>query len=345
MLCTVLNKGKLPKAKENTGKIPKTVYNVLVTAIGKTAQVTAGVDERQMPERRRVASRKAKTEPHSDRANILVTATNFAKGKGNERMKKENFKKKIMALGCALLLVFSFVACGSNDANGGENSPQANLQKQTDESALLAEYQEAMQKMLDEKVFPNGDPMYTNEDDDETVWGDNQFAVTDIDGDGELELLINFGNAPMVGEQFFVFRYDPDSDTFEEELREFPAVTFYDNGYVTVQASHNQGLAGEFWPYAIYRYNADQDAYEQIYYIDAWDKTYFAEDADGNAYPEDVDTSKTGIVYYIYTDVTKKVAPVDKSVYDEVVADTYGTAAETKVNYQDITQENIDAIA
>lgn len=260
-------------------------------------------------------------------------------------MKKENFKKKITALGCALLLVFSFAACGSSDTKGDENPPQDNQQEQTDESALLTKYQEAMQKMLDEKVFPNGDPMYTNEGDDETVWGDNQFAVTDIDGDGESELLINFSNAPMVGEQFFVFRYDPDSDSFEEELSEFPAVTFYDNGYVTVQASHNQGLAGDFWPYAIYRYNAEQDVYEQNYYIDAWDKKYFSENADGEPFPDDVDTSSTGILYYIYTDWTKAVDPADQTAYDQVVADTYGTAVEVKVNYQDITQENIDAIA
>ena len=139
-------------------------------------------------------------------------------------------------------------------------------------------------------VFPNGQPLYTNEGDDETIWGENRFAVTDIDGDGIDELLIDFGNAPMAGEQFYVFQYEPDGDTFREELSEFPAVEFYEGGYLTVQASHNQGLAGEFWPYAIYRYNAEQDIYEQFYYIYAWDKTYFSENMDGDPFPDDVDT-------------------------------------------------------
>ncbi len=31
VLCTMLNKGNLPNAKENPARIPKTVYNVLVT--------------------------------------------------------------------------------------------------------------------------------------------------------------------------------------------------------------------------------------------------------------------------------------------------------------------------
>ena len=260
-------------------------------------------------------------------------------------MKTRDIIKKTLVFALVLTIAATFTACGTDGGEGNQNPDADDVPTQIDQSPYHAKYKEALQNMIDNRVFPNGEQLYTNDGDNETVWGDNQFAITDIDGDGIDELLINFGNAPMAGEQFFVFQYEPDSDTFREELTEFPAAEFYDNGYVTVQASHNQGMAGEFWPYAIYQYDVAKDTYEQKYYIDAWDQVFYPKDYDGNPYPDAVDTSKTGIVYYIYEDVTKEVDPVDKSEYDSLVTDTYGSATEVTIDYVDITQENIDAIS
>ena len=221
-------------------------------------------------------------------------------------MRRKNMIKKVFALTAALTLLTTLAACGNSDDN--KNVEPGSTQVQVDQITCHAKYKEAMQNMLDNRVFPNGEQLYVNDGDEDSVWGDNQFAIT-------------------------------------EEFSEFPAVDFFDNGYVTVGASHNQGLAGDFWPYEIYKYDADKDAYEMKYYIDAWSKEFFPEDFDGNPYPDAVDTSKTGLVYYIYDDLTKSVDPVDKSAYDKIVAETYGPAAEVTVDYKDITQENINAIA
>ncbi len=261
-------------------------------------------------------------------------------------MRRKNIIKKAFALATAFALLTALAACGNSEKeNSGEPDHQA---AQTEQTAAHGKYKEAMQNMLDNRVFPNGEQVYANEESEDaadSIWTDNKFAVTDIDGDGADELIINFSNAPAVGEVFYIFAYDEDTDSLKEEFTEFPAVEFYDNGYVTAGASHNQGLAGDFWPYTIYKYDAESDSYVQQYYIDAWNKELFPQNFEGEDYPDDVDTGSTGTVYYLYEDVTKAVDPVDKTAYDKLVADTYGSAAKITIDYSDISQENIDAIS
>ena len=253
--------------------------------------------------------------------------------------------KKIFALALTLALLTALAACGNSE---NENNGEPDNTTQAEQVAANEKYKEAMRNMLENLVFPNGEQVYTNaetEDGSGAIWMDNKFAITDIDGDGTDELIINFSNAPAVGEVFYIFEYDRDSDSLKEEFTEFPTPEFYDNGYVTAGASHNQGLAGEFWPYTIYKYDAESDTYAQQYYIDAWNRELFPQDFEGNAYPEATDVSNTGTVYYLYEDVTKAAEPVDKTAYDKLVADTYGSAAKITIDYSDITQENIDAIS
>lgn len=271
----------------------------------------------------------------------------FTRKKGDLKMKRKNFGKKVIAVLCVFMLMLAFVSCGGGtDAPADDNTTTKDpAEKISEENQLCTQkYKEAMKNLLTAKVFPNGDKAYTDEGDDTYGWGENDFAITDIDGDSIDELLIQVGNAPTVGEVFYIFQYDAAADSFRTELAEFPAVDFFEGGWLTVQAAQNQGMGGDFWPYAIYKYNAEKDVYEQQYYIDAWDKEYFPEDYQGNPYPSKVDTSKTGIVYYIYKDINKAVDPVDKTEYDKLVADTYGNSTENMVDYKKITEENIEAI-
>ncbi len=262
-------------------------------------------------------------------------------------MRRKNIIKKAFALATAFALLTALAACGNGTGNSENSSEPNNQTTQANQTAAHEKYKEAMQNMLDNRVFPNGEQVYggaETEDSAGSIWTDNKFAITDIDGDGNDELIINFSNAPAVGEVFYIFEYEEDSDSLKEEFTEFPAVEFYDNGYVTAGASHNQGLAGDFWPYTLYKYDESKDSYVQQYYIDAWNKELYPQDFEGNAYPDEIDTSSTGTVYYLYEDVTKAVEPVDKTAYDKLARDTYGSAAKITIDYSDITQENIDAI-
>ena len=51
-----------------------------------------------------------------------------------------------------------------------------------------------------------------------------------------------------------------------EEFVEFPAVTFYDNGIVRADWSHNPSTVtdSEFWPFTLYVYGEDEDSYVEI---------------------------------------------------------------------------------
>lgn len=226
-----------------------------------------------------------------------------------------------------------------NETSGGAVSTNP------DAGVYRAAYQTAMQKFVKEHIYPTGDKI-----DDAFIENDDfsscNFAVTDIDNDGIEELLIEFGDSTMAGMSFSVYQYNQNTDDYTEELLDFPAVEFYDNGYATVGASHNQGMAGDFWPYAVYEYDKTSDIYIRKMYIDAWEKKTFPNDYSGNPYPDDVDTSKSGYVYYMYEDgeTGENVTPVDESVYKAYVADTYGKGKKVQIDFKSITDANIAAI-
>jgi hypothetical protein len=145
----------------------------------------------------------------------------------------------------------------------------------------------------------------------------------------------------MAGMVAGVYSYDETTGKFTEELNTFPALTFYDNGTVTMGWSHNQGLAGEFWPYTVYQYNADTGAFENVGYVDAWQKEYFEEDWSGNPVPDSVDADGDGFVYFLNGDSDN---PADGAEYEAWRNSLFGTANVIEIDEQYLTQENIDGL-
>lgn len=127
---------------------------------------------------------------------------------------------------------------------------------------------------------------------------DNHFAVTDIDNDGREELIVSYSNAIMAGMMEIIYDYDPVLGVLKRELTEWPALTYYDNGIIKAEASHNHSR-GEFWPFALYQYQADTDTYLQIGYVSAWDKEIAAKWDDGQPFPDELDTDGDGTLFQI----------------------------------------------
>lgn len=217
--------------------------------------------------------------------------------------------------------------------DGGEEEGRA---------AMLAAYREALNTFYLYQKFP-GDSQprdfYSNPE-------ENYFAVCDIDGDGADELILQYCHGGSAGHAEAVYGYDSGSDTLKEELMEYPLITYYDNGCAKALRSHNQGLGGDFWPYAVYQYDAASDTYQSIGSVDAWDRSLFDTDRNGDPFPADIDVSGTGFVYYLYQPNSYgEPDPVDVTAYDAWVDSWQQGAGEITVPYQALTRENIDSIA
>ncbi len=122
-----------------------------------------------------------------------------------------------------------------------------------EEKLVLERYQEAVTKLAEENVFPNGqlaEPyVFVGEQ------ANNYYKIIDIDRDGRQELIIHYPDAScMAAMSYYIFEYDTESGQFHQELAEFPAVQIFENGILIAKSSHNHGKSNldDFWPYTVY---------------------------------------------------------------------------------------------
>lgn len=224
---------------------------------------------------------------------------------------------------------------GAAQSGGGETDPE--------KAAMIQAYITVLEDIFFDQKFPgNQDYGYQPVQEDDVAT--NHFAVYDIDGDGKEELIITYSTTYTAGQAELVYGYDNTLGTVKEELRAYPNLTYYDNGVVEEQMSHNHGMAadGDFWPYILYQYNKETDCYDVIASVDAWSRTYREEDYDGKPFPEDVDADGDGMVYYIMEGGTYALEnPVDGAEY-QLWRDSYmkGTRR-IQVSYIKLTPDNI----
>lgn len=143
------------------------------------------------------------------------------------------------------------------------------------------------------------------------------FAIYDIDGDESDELLLYFDGGTTASNVEYIWGYE--NGTTHVELDSYPLLTFYNNGIIEEGWSHNQGLAGDFWPYFVYKYHSDSDKYQMYGGVDAWDKTLTSTNEKGEKFPTDIDADGDGIVYYLLPadwDGYYNMTPVDGKDYE-----------------------------
>ena len=207
------------------------------------------------------------------------------------------------------------------------------------EGPEMAAYAAALEEIYTNHTFPDGKDFGFDGFHD---MSENKFAVYDIDSDGKKELIVLYTTTYMAGMTGTVYAYDSSSGTLRAELQEFPLLTFYDNGAVVAEWSHNQGMAGDFWPYTVYSYNSGTDTYEQTAMVDAWDKSVGEKDYEGNSFPDDIDADGDGLVYYIMPGGTyEKNTPVDFEEYTKWRESSIGQAQPLEIPYLELTEDNI----
>ena len=274
--------------------------------------------------------------------------------------------KKILIFILSSALCLTIAACSSNravDSDAGSENPSPSASKAvpetptnapankpadttadtSDKSDNLADmynaYADALENLLQNQILPDGT-------DAEGDMAQGKFALCDVDNDGKKELLFMNTNTYMAAQAEYVFAYDPEAKKLQTEFSEFPALTFYDNGIIKAEWSHNQGLAGDnFWPYSLYQYVPETDSYGLVGMVDAWDKNCAETDDQNNPFPSEIDKSGTGIVYYIMKDGQYDTThPVDASDYNAWINSYIGNALEIQIQYMDMTEENISQI-
>lgn len=240
----------------------------------------------------------------------------------------------------AVCLLFSGCAKKPSEENTAPaTAPQTappTLSRETAGKNRMGAYREAVENFAYEHVFPDGSAAPVD-----SAFGSmegNYFAIDDVDGDGERELLISFTAGPMASQVLYICGYDEAAGAVTVKLTEFPAVSFYEGGYVEAQLSHNQGLAGDaVWPYTLYQYQ--NGSFASAAFVDAWDVTLAEQDSSGQPFPADKDTDGDGIVFLVTQDETTKV--LDGRDYESWRASLLDPDEPIPVTYYSVTRDNI----
>lgn len=178
---------------------------------------------------------------------------------------------------------------------------------------------------------------------------DNRFAVTDIDGDGREELIVSYSTACMANMFEQIYDYDPVTGKLKVQLTAFPAFTYYDNGFIKAEWSHNQGY-GELWPFKLYRYDVGNDSYVEAGTVDTWDKAISETWYEDQPFPDALDTDGDGTLYHICREGEEYTCAYEdykynKADYEAWYGELMDGAKEVTVPYQPIAYESFQDYA
>ena len=182
-----------------------------------------------------------------------------------------------------------------------EQARREEIEEREAKMRLYAKYSEALMQILTDRTDPDG--RYFDDGGQGVDFSRNCFAITDIDGDGRDEMIFNFNDTYMAAMREIVYDYDEENDTLRTELEDvFPFTTYYSNGYVKEEASHNHTCDPEtrgIWPYNLYKYDADADSYINIGYVQCWDKLIFPTNYEDEAFPDEFDEDGDNLLFFV----------------------------------------------
>ena len=186
-----------------------------------------------------------------------------------------------------------------------------------------------------EKTLAECDPDYP---------GANIYAVHDVNGDGEDELIVIWYSLPPSVYSRNTDVYNAKGKVIFGALGE---LTYYSNGAISTPWSHNQGAASAMWPYDLYVYGTyAYNSYQAfntgvVQYTKVGSARARSDYAPGFEDVAYADLDGDGLVYYIGEYAYKEETPVDNDVY-EAWWDRFMAGAQVlPVQYFPLTEENI----
>lgn len=267
-------------------------------------------------------------------------------------MTMKKTKGKALLMICVLLFAAGCGKESQDDGTGNFGESSADAQRGTDtytdadRRAMLECYAAILEEVYSSQTLPGGEELEYQPGSNYDVTANN-FAVCDIDGDGKEELIISYSTTHMAGITEIIYGFDAAGGSVYEEFREFPALTYYDNGVVEAQLSHDHGMSGEsdFWPYVLYQYSEEKDVYELVAGVDAWNKSYRETDDAGNSFPDEADADGDGMVYYLTGgEKDKSEGPLDGEEYQQWRDSVLGNGNIVQIAYKNLTADNISAL-
>lgn len=204
-------------------------------------------------------------------------------------------------------------------------------------------YHAALDTILTYRLYPDGSEVMVLPGSDLSA---NRFAICDVDGDGADELIYLHTDSPMSGMLVLVYGYDSLSGDIYQELREFPALDFFGNGVVLASVSPDRVVSGRFWPYSIYRYDAQARTYRHVASVDAVDRGLRSVDYDeATAFPEGVDLDLDGLIYSITpAGSAQPNAPIDGPEYEAWLVGILDGGTPLELPFQALTPDNVAAV-
>lgn len=181
---------------------------------------------------------------------------------------------------------------------------------------------------------------------------DNKFALVDVDADGQEELLVYFITTAVASHMGVIYDYNDETGECYIKFQGYPLLSFYENGTIEEGWSHNQGYAGDFWPYTLHVYDKEMDRYNTVSHVDAYDRALYENNQDGLAdspFPYDIDMDGNGFVYYMYSNEDnlsdyQEIPAVDDDLYQAWLEEYTEGTKKLELTFYSVTKENINEI-
>lgn len=146
------------------------------------------------------------------------------------------------------MAVLLLAGCGGDrEPAVSETDPVESEEESPMPASAREAYAQALEKLMNDYTLPDGtdcsadfDPEYGGP---LGTMEENLFAVADVDGDGEEELVLRYLTTSTAGQRGLVSSWDPSGGLKTTEFAN-PALAFYENGAVREDWSHNQGKGG-----------------------------------------------------------------------------------------------------